>query len=390
MAVIKEHGEFPVIESAKGSVGIVETRHFTFAHPPRPFTFESGESLGPVTIAYETYGELNEAGDNVILIEHALTGSAHVAGRHNPEDKYPGWWDVMVGPGRAFDTERYFVLCSNVLGGCYGTTGPPSIDPESGIPYGLRFPLVSVRDMVRAQKELIDHLGIKRLRSIAGGSLGGMQALDWAVLYPEMVDSLILIATAPKATPQSIAIHKVGIQAIMDDPDWNDGDYYSSNIPRRGLAVARMLGHITYLSDGWLWEKFGRKHIEKQSDEHGFGSKFEIESYLDYQGKKFVERFDANTYLYLMRAIDLYDASAGFPSLVDSLTRIKCRKVLVSSFTSDWLYPSYQSQEIVNALVANDLDVSYCEIDSLYGHDSFLLEHEKLTYFITNFLTSLG
>jgi homoserine O-acetyltransferase len=386
----EELGEFPVIESEEGSVGIVETKFFTFAHPPCLFDFEGGEKLGPLTLAYETYGTLNEEKDNAILIEHALTGSAHVAGRHHPDDKYPGWWDIMVGPGKAFDTEKYFVVCSNILGSCYGSSGPASINPETGKPYGLRFPLVTVRDMVRAQKKLLEHLGIRRLRAVAGGSLGGMQALEWSLIYPELVDSAILIATASKATPQSIAIHKVGVQAIMDDPAWKDGDYYDTGIPRKGLAIARMLGHITYLSDGWLWEKFGRKHMDKTSMKHDLTSKFEIESYLEYQGKKFVERFDANSYLYLMRSIDLYDAADGFGNLIESFMRIRCKRVLVVSFSSDWLYPPYQSREIVNAMVANDIDVAYCEIESVYGHDSFLLEHRKLTYFIKSFLDSLA
>ncbi|MEE9252660.1 MAG: homoserine O-acetyltransferase [Thermodesulfobacteriota bacterium] len=385
----KKLDESPVFEAEMGSVGIVETKSYTFAKPPELFELDNGEKLGPVTVAYETYGELNEAKDNVILIEHALTGSAHVAGRHGHEDKYPGWWDIMVGAGRAFDTDRYYVICTNLLGSCYGSTGPKSVNPETGKPYGLSFPLVGIRDMVRVQKELLDFLGIRRIRSIAGGSMGGMQALEWALIYPEMVESLILIATAPQVTPQSIAIHKVGVQAIMDDPDWNDGNYYGRGVPGKGLAVARMLGHITYLSDGILWEKFGRKHKNLATMKQDLRSQFEVESYLEYQGKKFVDRFDANTYLFLMRSIDIYDAAEGFGSLVESFGRLECRKVFVSSFTADWLYPSYQSKEIVNAMVAKDLDVIYCEIESAYGHDSFLIEHEKLTYFIKNFLNSL-
>jgi homoserine O-acetyltransferase len=385
----QEFGESPVVIVDKGSVGLVKTKYYTFAHLPNKFVLDNGERLGPITVAYETYGELNETKDNVILIEHALTASAHAAGKHSPDDKYPGWWDVMIGPGKAFDTTKYFVVCSNILGSCYGTTGPASINPETGKPYGLTFPLVGIRDMVRVQKELIDHLGIKRLRSIAGGSMGGMQAIEWALLYPDMVDSIILIASAPRSTPQSIAIHKVGIQAIMDDPNWNGGDYYGKEPPNKGLAIARMLGHITYLSDWWLWQKFGRKHTDPSTMKLKLDSKFEIENYLEHQGLKFVQRFDANCYIYIMRSIDIYDAAEGYKSLEESFKRIRCKKVFVSSFSSDWLYPSYQSEEIVKALRANDIDVTYHEIDSPYGHDSFLLEYEKLTRFIKDFLGSL-
>ncbi len=381
-------GESPVVIVEQGSVGLVETKYHTFAHPPNKFVLDNNEKLGPITVAYETYGELNEEKDNAILIEHALTASAHAAGKHSPDDKYPGWWDVMIGPGKAFDTNKYYVVCSNLLGSCYGTTGPSSKNPETGKPYGLTFPLIGIRDMVRVQRELINHLGIKRLRSIAGGSMGGMQAIEWALLYPDMVDSIILIASAAKATPQSIGIHKVGVQAIMDDPNWNEGDYYGKEPPNKGLAIARMLGHITYLSDGWLWEKFGRKHKDPANMKHYLLSQFEIEGYLEYQGLKFVQRFDANSYIYLMRSIDIYDAAEGYESLEDSFRRIGC-KVLASSFSSDWLYPSYQSKEIVKALAANGVDVTYCEIDSPYGHDAFLLEYKQLTYFITSFLNTL-
>ncbi|GIW46679.1 MAG: homoserine O-acetyltransferase [Deltaproteobacteria bacterium] len=385
----KEFGEAPVIIVDKGSVGIVETRYYTFAHPPNKFILDNGKTLGPITVAYETYGRLNPQRDNVILVEHALTASAHAAGKHHPEDKYPGWWDVMIGPGKAFDTTKYFVICSNILGSCYGTTGPSSINPETGRPYGLSFPMISIRDMVRVQRELVKHLGIKRIRSVVGGSMGGMQAIEWALLYPEMVDSIILIASAARTSPQSIAIHRVGIQAIMDDPNWNNGDYYGKAPPEKGLAIARMLGHITYLSDKWLWEKFGRKHTDPATMKLNLNSKFEIESYLEYQGTKFVKRFDANSYIYLLRSIDIYDAAEGYGSLKESFKRIRCKRVFVSSFSSDWLYPTYQSEEIVEALEANNIDVVYHEIKSPYGHDSFLLEYEILTPLITDFLNSI-
>jgi homoserine O-acetyltransferase len=385
----QEFGESPVIVVEHGSVGIVETKKYTFAHPPKKFTLENGQELGPITIAYEAYGELNENRDNVILIEHALTANAHAAGRHSPEDKYPGWWDVMIGPGKAFDTSKYFVICTNILGSCYGSTGPSSINPETGKPYGLSFPLVTIRDMVSTQRELIDHLEINRIRTITGGSMGGMQAIEWALLYPQLVDSIILIATAARSTPQSIAMHKVGLRAIMDDPNWDGGNYYGKEPPNKGLAIARMLGHITYLSDGLLWEKFGRSHNDPSTMKVRLDSKFEIENYLLYQGSKFVQRFDANSYIYLMRSIDLYDAEEGYNSLEESLKRAGSLKVFVASFTSDWLYPSYQSKELVEAFRANDVFVVNHEIDAPYGHDSFLIEHEKLTPLIKDFLSSL-
>jgi homoserine O-acetyltransferase len=385
----QEFGESPVVIVDKGSVGIVKTEYHTFAYPPNKFVLDNDEKLGPITVAYETYGELNKTKDNVILIEHALTANAHAAGKHSPDEKYPGWWDVMIGPGKAFDTDKYFVVCSNILGSCYGTTGPSSVNPEMGRTYGFTFPLIGIRDMVRVQKELIDHLGIRRIRGIAGGSMGGMQTIEWSLLYQDMVDSIILIASAPRSTPQSIAIHKVGIQAIMDDPNWSEGNYYGKEPPNKGLAIARMIGHITYLSDEWLWQKFGRRHTDPSTMKKNLNSKFEIESYLEYQGSKFVQRFDANSYVYLLRSIDLYDAAEGYQSLENSFERIKCQKVFVASFSSDWLYPPYQSEEIVRALNANNIDVTYHKINSPYGHDSFLIEYQKVTGFIKRFLDSL-
>jgi homoserine O-acetyltransferase len=367
-------GETPVVIVEEGSVGVVATKSLTFDHP---LPLDGGGRLGPITVAYETYGELNAAADNAILVEHALTASAHAAGRHHAGERAPGWWDVMIGRGRAFDTTKYFVVCSNLLGSCYGTTGPSSTNPQTGRPYALEFPRITVGDMVRLQHELVRRLGIRRLRAVVGGSMGGMQAIEWALRHPDLVDSLILVATAPRATPQSIAIHKVGIEAILGDANFRGGDYYGGEPPRHGLAIARMLGHVTYLSDGWLWQKFGRRRAA--ADTGGLRTLFEIESYLEHQGQKFVERFDANSYLYLLRAIDLYDAAEGHASLADSFRRMRCRKVLVASFSSDWLYPTYQSRELVEALRVNGIDVRSHEIESHYGHDSFLLEHETLT-----------
>ncbi len=384
----RQLGENPVVNIKEGSVGLVWTEFYTFAEPPDKLVLDNGSELGPITVAYETYGQLNAAKDNVLLVEHALTANAHAAGRHNSDDKYPGWWDVMIGPGRAYDTDKYFVVCSNILGSCYGTTGPASVNPETGKEYGQTFPVVTIRDMVRVQKSLIDHLGIKGIKCVIGGSMGGMQAIEWALLYPDIVESIALIASGANSNPQSIAIHKVGVRAIIDDPNWNGGHYYGRKLPRSGLAIARMIGHITYLNHGWLWEKFGRKHSDPENMKKRLDSKFDIENYLEYQGEKFVDRFDANSYIYVMRAIDIYDAAESYPSLEDSLSRIKCKKVFVSSFTSDWLFPTYQSKEIVDALTANGVDLDYYDIDSPYGHDSFLLEYQELTVYLTKFFDS--
>jgi homoserine O-acetyltransferase len=377
-------GEEPVVIVEEGSVGIVATRSLVLDDG---VSLDGGPRLAPIGVAYETYGELNAAADNAILVEHALTASAHAAGRHHATDRAPGWWDVMIGPGRAFDTTKYFVVCSNLLGSCYGTTGPSSIDPQTRRPYGLRFPRITIGDMVSVQRALVAKLGIRRLRAVVGGSMGGMQAIEWALRYPDVVESLILVATAARATPQSIAIHKVGIEAILGDPNFRGGDYYGAGRPAQGLSIARMLGHVTYLSDSWLWQKFGRRRTA--GDAGGLRTLFEIESYLEHQGRKFVERFDANSYLYLLRAIDLYDASDGYASLTDSFRRMRCRRTLVVSFSSDWLYPVYQSRELVEALRANRIDVRSHEIESGYGHDSFLLEHEKLTPLFRGLLESL-
>ena len=365
-------GESPVVVVEEGSVGVVEPRSLVLEQPLR---LEGGAELGPLTVAYEMYGELAPAGDNAILVEHALTASAHVAGRHRPGDRVPGWWDVMVGRGRAFDTTKYFVVCSNLLGSCYGTTGPSSIDPRTGKPYGSSFPQITIRDMVTVQRELLERLGVRRLRAVVGGSMGGMQAIEWAVRHPDFLDVAILVATGARATPQSIAIHKVGVEAILADPCFRGGDYYGGEPPKQGLAIARMLGHVTYLSEPYLWRKFGRR---RAAGEGGLRTLFEIERYLEHQGRKFVERFDANSYLRLLRAIDLYDAAEGYASLAESFTRIRLKKALVASFTSDWLYPTYQSRELADALRANGIEVTAREIESDYGHDSFLLEHERL------------
>jgi len=366
----------------EGRIGVVETRSFTFARPPDTFRLECGETLSPVTLAYETYGHLNAQKSNAILILHALSGDAHAAGFHEGEEK-PGWWDEMIGPGKAFDTRTYFVICSNVLGGCRGSTGPSSPDPSTGRPYGARFPFITIGDMVAAQRNLVDHLGIDSLLSVAGGSMGGMQALQWVVKYPERVRSAIAIATAARHSPQQIAFNEVGRQAIMADPGWKDGDYYDGPGPEKGLAVARMVGHITYMSDRSMEEKFGRR-LREGGRCAGGRNIFEVENYLHYRGHSFVRRFDANSYLYITKAMDHFDLARGRP-LWEALRGIHA-KLLVIAFRSDWLYPAYQSQEIVRACKRAGLDATYCEIDSTYGHDAFLVETPQQTHLIRHFL----
>jgi homoserine O-acetyltransferase len=363
------------------SVGIVKKQ---YAHIKEPFSLEDGSQLAELTIAYETYGKLNKARSNAILLCHALSGDAHVAGKHTTSDKKPGWWDDMVGPGKGFDTAKYFVICSNCISGCQGSTGPNSIDPRTKKPYGTAFPLVTIKDMVNAQKKLLDHLGIKKLYAVGGGSMGGMQALEWSVTYPERVASALIFASTWRLAPQAIAFNEVGRQAIMSDPHWNNGNYYGKKLPASGLSIARMVGHITYLSDQSMHQKFGRRQRE-QKPQDKFGIEFQVESYLHHQGRTFVERFDANSYLYITRAMDFFDISQGYASLEDSLSRAKA-KFLVVSFTSDWLFPTRESLEIVKALKSSGLNVSYREVESTYGHDAFLLEEKELTTITQAFL----
>ena len=374
-----------MISSEPESVGIVETQYFTFAEPPNELALECGRKLGPITLAYETYGELNEDQSNAILILHALSGDAHVAGRNAPDDRKPGWWDNMVGPGKAFDTERYFVICANVVGGCKGSTGPSSVNPATQKPYALDFPMVTICDMVRAQAKLVDHLGIGQLMCVVGGSMGGMQVLEWAVSYPDRVRLAIPIATSARLSAQAIAFDAVGRHAIMADPNWSEGNYYGGLIPSRGLGIARMVGHITYLSDASMHAKFGRDLQDKITPDYDFVTEFQVESYLNHQGDEFVKRFDANSYLYISKAMDYFDLSQPSGDLRRELAAVKAA-FLVISFSSDWLFPSYMSKEIVSALRRNNVDVSYAEIQSDYGHDAFLLEVETLSRLITNFL----
>ncbi len=374
-------------DRAGKSVGQVEKKFYTFSESSEKMVLENGTHFGPLTLAYETCGTLNSDRTNVILVLHALTGDSHMAGVYSGEDAKPGWWDIMIGPGKGIDTDRFFVVCSNIVGGCMGSTGPSSMNPETGKPYGMDFPVLTIGDMVRAQKALMDHLGIKKLLSVIGGSLGGMQVLEWSVRYPEMVRSAIPLATTTKHSALAIAFNEVARQAIMADPNWCKGGYYSGKKPDLGLAVARMIGHITYLSDESMRQKFGRR-LQDQSDfSYGFNADFQVESYLRYQGSKFVERFDANSFLYITKAADYFDLEQqhGGGSIVQAFSGVPA-KFLVVSFTSDWLYPTYQSKTMVKAMKKNGINVSFCEIEADCGHDAFLLPNERLTRLICGFL----
>jgi len=363
---------------------LVERKHLTFAAPPEEMVLDCGARLGPITLAYETLGELNPKRTNAILILHAFSGDSHVAGYLHEGDERPGWWDNMVGPGKPVDTNRYFVICANILGGCAGSTGPSSTNPATGKPYGLSFPMVTIKDMVRAQKHLIDHLGITKLMSLIGGSVGGMQVLRWCADYPAMVGSAIPLATTARHSAQAIAFNEVARQAIMADPEWNNGDYYAGAGPTHGLAVARMIGHVTYLSDESMREKFGRR-LHRSALSFDFTGDFQVESYLHHQGKKFVNRFDANSLLYITKAADYFDLERGGGNLLvnEALADVP---FLVVSFTSDWLYPTYQSRDIVSALKKNGSDVSFCEIEAQWGHDAFLMPNKRLDGLISGFL----
>jgi homoserine O-acetyltransferase len=376
-------------------VGLVSTQFVELFAPPNPLVLESGEQFGPITVAYETYGELTAKRDNAIFVCHALTGDAHVAGKHTADDRKPGWWDPLIGPGRALDTTKYFVICANVFGGCQGTTGPKSINPATGRPYGTRFPFITVGDMVAVHRELVRTLGIDKLLGVIGGSLGGMQVLDWAARFPDSLRSAICLAAAAKLSAQGIAFNAVGRRAITVDPNFHDGDYYSADGPKKlgeegpryGLALARMVAHITYLSELSIERKFGRRlqHSDQFAYQLQQETEFQIESYLHYQGKRFIERFDANSYLYLTRAMDYFDLAARHGSLEQALGRTDAR-FLITSYNTDWLFPSSQSREIVMSLVETGRHVTYLELESVFGHDSFLIEIEQLAELLVPFL----
>jgi homoserine O-acetyltransferase len=369
------------------SVGIVEKHFFRFAHPPGEMEFECGMRLGPLTLAYETYGRLSMERDNAVLVLHALTGDAHAAGRSAGQETATGWWETMIGPGKGLDTNKYFIICSNVLGGCMGSTGPSSIDPATGRPFALSFPLVTIGDMVQAQKHLIDHLGIERLLAVIGGSMGGMQVLEWSVRFPHKVRSAIPIASATRHSAMAIAFNEVARQAIISDPNWRQGNYYEHQPPTHGQAVARMIGHVTYLSDEALRKKFDRSPKERGAPPQSFQTDFQVGSYLRHQGEKFVHRFDANSLLYLTKAADHFSLASryGEGSLAKAFSWASCR-FLVLSFSSDWLYPTSQSREMVKAMKKSSLEVNFCEIQTDYGHDSFLVHNPRQAELVAGFL----
>ena len=352
-----------------------------------PLCLDGGAQLSPVTVGYETYGTLNKDATNAILICHALTGDQFVASNH-PVTGKPGWWERIVGPGKLLDTEKYFVICSNVLGSCLGTTGPHTTNPATGEPWGLDFPVITIRDMVRVQEALVDSLGIDTLMMVIGGSMGGMQVLEWLTTYPDRMHSAVLLATAARHTAQNIAFHEVGRQAIMADPNWMGGKYYGTDTkPSKGLSVARMTAHITYLSEDALTAKFGRNLQERDSVTFGFDADFQVESYLRHQGSSFVERFDANSYLYITRAMDYLDIASrydgGLPDAFVGARNVRC---CVLSFTSDWLYPTAEAKQIVHAMNAAGVPVSFAEIDAPFGHDSFLLDVPDMDHMLAGFL----
>jgi homoserine O-acetyltransferase len=365
--------------------GIVKTEHINF---DIELQLESGRLLGPLTLAYETYGTLNSDRSNAILVAHAWTGDAHAAGRHSPEDRKSGWWDDMIGPGKVLDSDRYFIICSNVIGSCFGSTGPTSINPRTGKAYNLQFPVVMVRDMVRAQQLLINHLQIEQLLTVIGGSMGAMQAVEWGIHYPQRVRSIIPIAGTGQPGPMAIALNALARQAIYNDPMWRKGNYRPEHPPADGLALARAVGHISFLSDPSMNLKFGRRFSARDGQFDFFGQ-FEIERYLTYNGRNFVDRFDTNSFLYLAKALDLYDVAWGFDGLEEALSCLSCRS-LWFAFTSDWLYPPYQTEELINVLLKQGKAPEYHLIDSDYGHDSFLVEPEKFTPKIVEFLDRLA
>ena len=354
----------------------------------KPIKLDCGQTISDFPIAYETYGELNEKKNNAILIFHALTGDQYVTG-NNPITNKEGWWASAVGPGKAVDTNKYFIICANVLGGCMGTFGPKSINKESNEPYGLNFPVITIRDMVKAQESLLEYLKINKLLSVLGGSMGGMQLLQFCALYPEKTFSAVPIASTASHNAQQIALNELARQAIMSDPLWNKGNYYqNNNTPKNGLAVARMAAHITYMSDKGLQEKFGRKLQEKKDYEFTFDADFQIESYLRHQGKVFVERFDANSYLYISRAMDYFDLSKQFKDGLNGAFYNHKTKFLIISFSSDWLYPTKNSKEIVIALNASGANVAFAEIKTDKGHDSFLVDEPEFLKTVKGFLDS--
>ena len=378
----------PSTESARrhlapGDVGLIAPRDFVSSHP---FTFKSGQVIPGFTLRYETYGQLNATRDNAIVICHALSGDHHCAGWHTPDDRKPGWWNNLIGPGKAVDTRRYFVVCANVLGGCQGSTGPSSTNPETGRPYGILFPFVTIRDMGRAQKLLLEHLGIVKVHAIIGGSMGGMLALLSTIEFPGFIRRVLAMATTGRESAQAIAFNEVGRQAIMQDPAWNRGDYPKEAGPRVGLAIARMMAHITYVTDASMDRKFGRRKKDgAHADAYTFDVQFEVEGYLRHQGQSFINRFDANSYLYITRALDQFDLAHADGSLEKAFAPVDAETLIVG-FTSDWLFPPEQNRSLALALLRAGKRASYAELSTDLGHDSFLLESEELYALVRAFL----
>ena len=357
---------------------------------PGPLRLDGGNLLSPVDIAYETYGSLDADGGNAILVCHALTGDQHVASDH-PITGKPGWWTRMVGPGKPIDPARHFIICANVLGSCMGSSGPASIDPATAKPWGMDFPVITIRDMVRAQAMLLDHLGVGSLRAVVGGSMGGMQALSWPATFPDRVRAAVVIASTARHTAQNIAFHEVGRQAVMADPCWQGGNYYAAgDPPTAGLAVARMAAHITYLSEAGLTEKFGRRLQAREAKSFGFDADFQVESYLRHQGISFTDRFDANSYLYITRAMDYFDLAEEHGGMLANAFRATAARFCLVSFDTDWLYPTSESRSIVHALNASGAAASFVELSSPYGHDAFLLESPELNRVVDGFLRSVA
>jgi homoserine O-acetyltransferase/O-succinyltransferase len=358
-----------------------EIKYFEGFNSPNQMKLQSGQELGPITIAYETFGKLNDSKDNAVLVCHALTGDAHVSGEN-------GWWDFLIGPNKAIDTNKNFVICSNAIGGCKGSTGPSSKDPKTGKPYGLNFPVITIGDMVQAQKALIDELGIAQLKMVLGGSMGGMQAMEWSIMYPKRVKACTVVASASKLSPQALAFDAVSRNAITSDEKWAAGNYAHDEPPEKGLAIARMIGHITYLSNESMNKKFGRKLQKKEDYSYDFSTDFQIESYLKYQGDKFVNRFDANSYLYISKAVDYFDLTKKYGSVEKAFKNTNC-KFLVIAISTDWLFSPKQSKDIVKALLKQSKEVTYAQIDSPFGHDAFLIESTQMTSLVQNFLNQV-
>jgi homoserine O-acetyltransferase len=380
---------FQSLAAASNVAGEEAGEVFTFPEG-QVLTLDSGERLSPLTIAWKSFGRLNADKSNAVLLCHALTGDQYATGVH-PVTGKSGWWSTMVGPGLPIDTNRFFVICSNVIGGCMGSTGPQDIDAASGKPYGLRFPVLTIRDMVRAQAMLMDHLGIATLACVAGGSMGGMQVLEWAASYPERVYSALAIATAARHSAQNIAFHEVGRQAILADPEWSEGDYADRGTnPRKGLAVARMAAHITYLSEAALHRKFGRSLQDRDALSYRFDADFKVESYLRYQGASFVERFDANSYLYITRAMDYFDLAADHGGVLANAFKGTNTRFCIVSFTSDWLFPTSEAKKIVHALNAAGANVSFVEFETDRGHDAFLLDVPEMFKTLRGFIDAVA